>query len=143
MWICFCFAWFSIICEVIDGSESVFEDNIKLRQLIREKEEKLSKCSKSNFWYIYFFLRWVGSKLRFWPPPGLHLWGSHTKRILWMHGTYPSSRQNFYIWVWGSRRKFCIFLKFSNVINTTNESYKIAYMTDVWAILGSGQRSFH
>ena len=29
-------------CEEFEGSEPVFQDNVKLRKLIREKEEKLS-----------------------------------------------------------------------------------------------------
>ena len=37
-----------IICKVFDGSESVFKENMKLRQLIREKELKLSIITFSN-----------------------------------------------------------------------------------------------
>ena len=41
----------------------------------------------------------------------------------------------FFIRIWGHHRKFCKYLKFSNIISTTNEIYEMMYIKDIWTFI--------
>ena len=97
-------AEWKIVCQEIDGSESIFEDNIKLRKLILEKEEKLSKFL--HMWDNLFTCWWFSR-------PGLCQ-------------NYDNMKQNLY--VWGELFSWNLF--FISAFFLNNIKYRIA--TSKW-----------